>query len=157
MWFDVVVNFLHIVATVAWIGGMFFMKAVLMPAQEAIDPPQRGRLMGAVAPRFTAVAWTSVVVLIITGLLKTPEGWFMNFGTIASTTLAVKHLLFLGMIVIGLVITFRYVPKMKSLAPAPGDPPSKEFVTAQSRIEALSAINGTLGLLVLLAVALMNS
>lgn len=53
---DVVVNFLHSLATAARIGGMLFMKLVLMPAQEAIEPSQRPRLMTAIAPRFTITA-----------------------------------------------------------------------------------------------------
>ena len=69
-----VLDFVHLLATVAWIGGMLFMKLVLMPAQEAIEPSQRPWLMIAIAPRFTITAWASVIVLVITGFLKTPAG-----------------------------------------------------------------------------------
>jgi uncharacterized membrane protein len=157
MLFDVVVNFLHSLATVLWIGGMLFMKLVMLPAQEAIDPPQRGRLMGVAATRFTTVAWTSAVILVVTGLLKTPAGRLMDFGSRFGTALAVKHLLIVAMIVIGLVISLGVVPKLKSLAPAPGQPPSEALVRAQGRLDLLSAINTVLGLLVLLSVAVMRS
>ena len=154
---DVIVNFLHSLATATWIGGMLFMKLVLLPAQAAIDPPQRGRLMGAVAARFTTVAWTSAVVLVVTGLLKTPADRLMDFSSRFGSALAIKHLMILAMIVIGLVISLGVVPKLKSLAPAPGQPPSEAFVKAQGRLDVLSAVNTVLGLLVLLAVAVMRS
>lgn len=157
MLLDTIVNFFHSLATVLWIGGMLFMKLVLLPAQAAIDPPQRGRLMGAAAARFTMVAWTSVVVLLVTGLLKTPAGRLMDFDSRFGTALAIKHLLIAAMIVIGLVISLGVVPKLKSLAPAPGQAPSAGFVQAQGRLDLLSAINTVLGLLVLLAVAVMRS
>lgn len=157
MLLDVVANFLHSLATVMWIGGMLFMKLVLLPAQEAIDPPQRGRLMGVAAARFTTVAWTSAVILVVTGFLKTPAGWLMDFSSRFGTALAIKHLLIVAMIVIGLVISLGVVPKLKSLAPAPGQPPSEALVRAQGRLDLLSAINTVLGLLVLLAVAVMSS
>jgi len=157
MLLDVIVNFLHTLATAAWIGGMLFMKLVLLPAQAAIDAPQRGRLMGAAAARFTTVAWTSVVVLVVTGFLKTPDGRLMDFGSRFGTALAVKHLLIVAMISIGLVISLGIVPKLKALAPAPGQPPSDGFVRAQGRLDLLSAVNTVLGLLVLLAVAVMRS
>jgi uncharacterized membrane protein len=157
MLFDTIVNFLHSLATVLWIGGMLFMKLVLLPAQAAIDPPQRGRLMGAAAARFTTVAWTSVVILVVTGLLRTPAGRLMDFGSQYGVALAVKHLLIVAMIVIGLVISLGVVPKLKSLAPAPGQLPPAAFVAAQGRLDLLSAINTVLGLLVLLAVAVMRS
>lgn len=60
-------------------------------------------------------------------------------------------------IVISLVITFAFVPKLRSLAPAPGQLPSEGFVKAQERLEMLSAVNGMLGMLILLAVAVMSS
>jgi uncharacterized membrane protein len=157
MLLDTIVNFFHSLATVLWIGGMLFMKLVLMPAQAAIDAPQRGRLMGAAAARFTTVAWTSVVVLVVTGLLKTPAGRLMDFESRFGTALAVKHLLIVAMIVTGLVISLGVVPKLKSLAPTPGQPTSEGFVKAQGMLDLLSAINTVLGLLVLLAVAVMRS
>jgi uncharacterized membrane protein len=157
MLLDTIYNFLHMLATATWIGGMLFMKLVLLPAQAAIDPPQRGKLMGVAASRFTTVAWTSAVVLVVTGLLKTPAGRLMDFSSRFGTALAVKHLLIAAMIVIGLVISLGVVPKLKSLAPAPGQPSSQGLVRAQGRLDLLSAINTVLGLLVLLAVAVMRS
>ena len=150
-----VADFLHLLATVTWIGGMLFMKLVLIPAMAAIDPPQRGRLMGGVAKRFTMVAWTSTAVLLVTGFVKTPSGLLFDGSTAYGTLLTVKHALIAVMIVVGLVITFFVAPRLRALAPAPGQAPSPALAAAARNLDALSAINTILGLAVLaLVVAL---
>ncbi|HOC44270.1 MAG TPA: DUF4149 domain-containing protein [Thermoanaerobaculales bacterium] len=150
-----VVDFLHLLVTAVWIGGMLFMKLVLMPGLQAIDPAQRGRLMGAIARRFTIVAWSSVVVLLVTGILKTQSGFLFSTESGYGQLLLAKHLLFAGMIVIGLVITFAVAPRLKALAPAAGSPPPAALLAAEKRLEVLSAVNTVLGLAVLLVVAVL--
>jgi copper resistance protein D len=152
-----VVDFLHLLATVTWIGGMLFMKLVLMPAMEAIDPPQRGLLMGAAAKRFTIVAWSCTVVLLATGFLKTPGQYLFDSGTTFGTLLLIKHVVIVLMIVVGLVITLSVAPRLRALAPAPGKAPSPELAAVQKRLEALSATNTVLGLVVLLLVAMLRA
>jgi len=150
-----VVDFLHLLVTAVWIGGMLFMKLVLMPGMQAIEPAQRGRLMGAIAKRFTIVAWSCIVVLLVTGILKTQSGYLLSTESRYGQLLLAKHLMFAGMIVIGLVITFAVAPRLKALAPAPGSPPPAALVSAEKRLELLSAVNTVLGLAVLLVVAAM--
>jgi len=152
MTFENVVDFLHLVATATWIGGMLFMKLVLIPAQEAIEPGQRGRLMGVAAKRFTAVAWTSVVVLLVTGFLKTPALFLLDTTTSYGTILLAKHAIVAAMIVVGLVITLVVAPRLRALAPAPGGATGPELPRVQARLEALSAVNTVLGLVLLFLV-----
>ncbi|KAA0256670.1 hypothetical protein FBQ97_11950 [Acidobacteria bacterium ACD] len=144
-----VLQLVHLFATVAWIGGMIFMKAVLMPALSALEAPARGRLMGAIAKRFTLLAWTSVALLLVTGLMKTPSGMLAETTTGVGRLLFAKHALFALMIVIGFVITFAVAPKIGKLAPAPGAAPGPEFVKAQRALDGLSAVNALLGFAVL--------
>jgi len=141
-------QFAHLLATCAWIGGMLFMKAVLMPALGVLEPPQRGRLMGAIAKRFTVLAWISVAVLAATGLAKAPAG-LIGETTGVGLLLTVKVALFAGMIAIGLVITFGVAPRLVALAPGPGAAPSEGFLAAQKAVDLLSALNALLGLAIL--------
>ncbi len=133
---------------------MFFMKLVLLPALAATDPASAGRAMAVVAKRFTIVAWTSVAVLLVTGLLKTPEGTLFSTASDYGVILLVKHVLFALMIVVGAIITFGFAPKLRAFAPNPGKAPSSEFLRAQKGVEILSATNTVLGLLVLVCVAM---
>lgn len=153
---DIVIDFLHLAATVVWIGGMVFIGAVMTPAISVLDGPNQGKVFGVFAKRFTIVAWLCTIVLLITGLLKTPSELLLSLSGRYDILLSIKHLLFLGMIVGGLIITFGLAPKMRRLAPKSGEPPAKEFVATQSRIEMMSKVNLLLGILVLLSLVIMR-
>ena len=150
MTLSTIINFLHLFATVTWIGGMIYFNLILMPSLTAIDPPQRGRLLGAVAKRFTFLSWGSIIILVITGLLITPSYMLLTFSGVYGISLTLKHLVILLMIIIGLVITFSLGPKMHSLSPSPGEPPSSGFLKVQNQLSVLVRINTILGVLVLL-------
>lgn len=151
-----IINFLHLIATVTWIGGAIYMNLVLMPALNAIEPPARGKLMGAAAKRFTVLAWSSIIVLLVTGYMKTPTGMLLNTTETYGITLTVKHLLFLAMAGIGALITWGIVPKMNALAPKPGEKPSSEFVKVQKLLPKLSVTAMIFGIVVLLCVVLLK-
>ena len=61
---------LHILATIVWIGGMFFAHMVLRPASIAmLEPNQRLQLWSAVFKHFFYWVWIAIIVLITTGVL----------------------------------------------------------------------------------------
>ena len=60
----------HVAAMSVWAGGLIMLVAALPAATRELDPPERTRLLGAVLPRFSALALASVVVLLITGTLQ---------------------------------------------------------------------------------------
>ncbi len=155
--FDYIVNALHLLATVMWIGGMAYTAVVLMPAAQGLEPGPRGQLMGAVAKRFSIVAWSSIVLLLITGLIKTPTEMLLDTTSPYGVVLTVKHALVLIMIIIASVITFSVVPKTRALAPAPGERPAPGFIKAQQQLKMFATINLVLGLLVLLCVVQLES
>lgn len=142
-------DFLHLVAAVAWIGGMIYANLVLVPSLAAIEPPQRPKMMGAAAKRFILISWGSVVVLIVTGLIETPPGALLDLSTDFSTLLALKHAVVLLMIIIGIAITWVLSPRMTARAPQEGEKPSSEFLKVQNRLSVLALVNMMLGILVL--------
>lgn len=121
------VNFLHLLATAIWIGGAIYIHFILFPALKQIDQQQSGKLQGIIAKRFSIVAWTCLIILLITGYIKTPYNLLLNFSPGFGLTLAIKHILIFGMIVVGLNIPLRIVPNMQRNAPQPGEAPSLEF------------------------------
>ncbi len=149
---DTFVNLVHLIFAVTWIGGMIYTHFVFMPSMEAIDPPQRPRLLGSAAKRFTIIAWLSTVVLLVTGLVRTPGSMLLDMSTPYGTLLTVKLFIFALMIVIGILITFRVAPKLRRHAPAPGQPPPMQFLAAQKQVKLLSGANMILGIAVLLIV-----
>jgi uncharacterized membrane protein len=67
---------LHLLASLIWVGGMFFAYLALRPAAaSALDAPQRLRLWEAVFARFFPWVWLCVLMLLASGLWMT-YGWF---------------------------------------------------------------------------------
>lgn len=60
---------LHMAATIVWIGGLFYQAVVVNPALERL-PAERGRLAEDMRRRFQPLAWLSLLVLFGTGLLQ---------------------------------------------------------------------------------------
>jgi uncharacterized membrane protein len=150
-----VISFLHLLGTVTWIGGMVYINLVLNPSLGVLDPPQRGKLMGAVAKRFGMLASGSAVILLITGFIRTKSELLFSLSSPEGVTLALKHLVVLSMLIIGFLTAIRIAPKMQSLAPLPGKPPTEDYLKAQKQISVLGQVGMILGILSLLLTALL--
>ena len=92
---------LHLLAAVAWIGGMLFLSVVLVPVLKH-EPfaSQKALLFRAIAMRFRMVVWGSIAILLLTGPMllhergipiMNPSGW----PTILSTKLGLVAMLLL--------------------------------------------------------------
>jgi len=138
-------DFIHLFITVVYIGGMIFMDLILLPTLKVLEPVQQGKLLGIVAKRFTITAWVCVVILLVTGYLKTPDGMLLNTSDSYGIILTIKHIFFLLMIIFGLVITLGIAPKLQKLAPQAGEKPSLEFLRNQKAVGLLSGTNMILG------------
>jgi uncharacterized membrane protein len=61
--------FLHVLSVVVWVGGMFFAYMALRPvAASVLEPPQRLALWAGVFGRFFPWVWTSVALILASGL-----------------------------------------------------------------------------------------
>ena len=60
--------FLHILAAVIWVGGMFFAHVVLRPvAAGQLEPPVRLALWVGVFKRFFPLVFAAIAILLVTG------------------------------------------------------------------------------------------
>lgn len=82
-------KFLHVLAAIAWLGGISFMLFALRPAAtELLAPPQRLPLMAQTLRRFFSLVWVTIVVLLLSGLAmllgvgmkNAPAGWHAMLG-----------------------------------------------------------------------------
>ena len=62
-------DWIHLLAAVVWIGGIIFYVMILFPSSLVLDPPQRGKLMGAIMKRYAPITWAAIILLIVTGIL----------------------------------------------------------------------------------------
>lgn len=61
--------FLHLIAVVVWVGGMFFAYLCLRPVAAAeLEPPQRLALWVGVLARFFRWVWLAVALILASGL-----------------------------------------------------------------------------------------
>ncbi len=143
---NIIVLWLHYLATVMWIGGMAFNILVLRPSMATIDQNQRPVLGTAVLKRFVIFAWLSIAVLIFTGI---PIAFrHVAFEDILSTTYGIvllsKHFVTLIMILIVAWVSFVLSTKLAPFAPKP------------DTILILVKTNLSLGILVLLLTAILR-
>jgi uncharacterized membrane protein len=147
---DIIINFLHLLATAVWIGGASYAHLILMPSLKEIDPQQGGKLLGVIAKRFSITAWSAIIILIITGLLKTPREMLFEMSSDTGIILTIKHVLVLSVVVVGLVIALVVVPRMRRSTPGQGEAPSAGFIKYQRRLHNLAATNLISGVLIVL-------
>lgn len=84
---------LHILATIIWVGGMFFAHMILRPsAVEKLEPPQRLPLWLAVFTRFFFWVWIAVITIIGSGYWMI----FEVFGGFATTGAYVRIMHVIG-------------------------------------------------------------
>jgi uncharacterized membrane protein len=65
---------LHLLAAIAWVGGMLFAHMSLRPSAMALEPPLRLALWQRVFSRFFPLVWVCIVVLLVTGYGLTSMG-----------------------------------------------------------------------------------
>ena len=58
----------HVLSLIVWIGGMVFAHFFLRPAVQALEPPQRLRLMHDVLQRFFTAVSVAVALALASGL-----------------------------------------------------------------------------------------
>ena len=151
-----VIDWLHLIATVTWIGGIFLNVLAIFPAaMGSMDRPTMGRFLNAYTKRFQVISYVSMGILVITGttmMLFSPnfEGLFV-FSSLWSKFLLLKHIFIVVLIVWGIYISRVLNPKIEK-ASAQGDLP--EVGRLQKRMPALGITGFAIGLLVLLFTAI---
>jgi uncharacterized membrane protein len=157
--------FLHLVATVMWIGGLVTLALVVQPIlnRSVTDVRERARLTEAVQKRFQPIANLSLVVLVLTGMVQTFTNpfykGFLRFDSPWAQAILLKHIAVLGMIVLAGVITFSVQPALKrnALLIANDVVDEAQTVRLQKQQARLTQINLILSILVLFFTAIASA
>ncbi len=116
-----VLVWLHLLAAVAWIGGMVFLSLVLVPVLKR-EPfaAQRGALIRAAAMRFRLVVWSAIGVLLTTGpLLLLSRGWSLGEPDGWPAVLIVKIVLIAILLMLTLAHDFFIGPRVSRILQIP--------------------------------------
>ncbi len=65
------IDLLHLICTVTWVGGLFYLGTVFVPMLSSLTASQRTRVVVLGLPEFSTVAILSVLILASTGSLNT--------------------------------------------------------------------------------------
>ena len=136
-------KFIHLVAVLIWVGGMFFAYVVLHPASaESLDTSPRLRLWSAALGIFFNWVWAAVGVVLITGFYL-----IYLYGGIAHVSRQGYLMLLLGlvmMVIHGYMFFTSYVPFSLHVSKQRW----KEAAVPLSKMRKLFAVNLALGLLI---------
>ena len=142
-------KWVHLLATVAWIGGMVSNFFIFRPVvSKQLDQPTIGRLMGGVMKRTRIVVYLAIGVFILSGVImvstygKTSgrmyvgDSWFIYFFA--------KMFLFLLLVILA-VYTFEYLtPRLARLVPEGPAPRLKRMQKNQKFVGIASFVLGIL-------------
>lgn len=132
-----ILYFLHVVAVVFWIGGIGYILFVLMPAMPQVSLRDRSRFMPLVLNRFLVVIWTSIGILVISGLYRIFMVWDVTqagfFTSRVGHVLAAKLVLIVLLIGIALVVTLRTMPRARTHVATHHEDPPDAYKCAQCR------------------------
>jgi uncharacterized membrane protein len=133
---------LHVLATVVWVGGMFFAHQCLRPVTVALlEPPQRLALWNGVFGRFFPWVWAAVVLLILSG-----QGIILQIGGMAVVPLHVHVMVGIGYLMAAIFAYIYFVP-YRALRRHVAAQTWPDAGAALNRIRGLVGTNLTLGLL----------
>jgi len=148
---------LHLMGISIWVGASFLIPLVIAPSVQAgIDPPARLKFTLVLADRLLRWILLAIAVVVITGILQTNQiyGLAYLFGV---NVLAIKVVVALLMIANGFFLGRVLPRRLAARAPAPGSPPSPEFLRAQRTQIRHGWIQAGLGVVVLLLVGILTA
>jgi hypothetical protein len=77
---QMVLDFIHIVAVMIWMGGGIYFFIIVQPSLAGLPPDQAGRLAGGMVKKFTPIAWGSIITIGVIGLLYRGNNDNPDFG-----------------------------------------------------------------------------
>lgn len=153
---------LHMIATVAWIGGLVALSLYVIPAaRRTLDQETYIHFLGNVQGKLQRIGWFSLAVLVGTGLFQLSahpsyEG-FLAINTPWAVAIFAKHMVIGGMVLTSAYITWVVNPRLQRLAlmQAAGKAISVDQTAELRRREAAALrVNLWLSVVVLLLTAL---
>jgi uncharacterized membrane protein len=147
---------IHMAATIVWIGGLFFQAVVLNPSlAQSRHPEIWPDVLRAMRRRFEPLAWLSLGLLIATGLVQMEASpnyqGFLTIGSSWAVAILLKHVAVAGMVVAAGYQTWFIQPQLERnlLAKAKGVGSPDLADAAVRRLNNLNRLNLILGLIVL--------
>ncbi len=149
---------LHMLATVTWVGSLVAMSILILPASKrTLKPVDQISFNAAVQKRLEPVAWFCMGLLLVTGLfqlsLSPHYNGFLSLSTQWSLAMLVKHSLAVIMAVVTAIQTWEVLPAIQRTLLQKGKAKEEELIRLNKRETLLLRANLALAVLILLATA----
>ena len=150
---------LHLLATVTWVGSLAGVSFLVLPAmQRSLDPETQLVFIEAMQKRLEPIAWFSMSLLLATGLFQMSVNphydGFLSTSTQWSLAILTKHLLGIIMVVVSAIQTWEVIPAIRrAIVKSKKSKNTEELDGLRRREILLLRMNFGLSVLILLATA----
>jgi len=157
-WAIALTFWLHLLATVAWVGSIIATSILFLPAADkALKPVDHLALIDAMQKRLEPIAWFCMSLLLLTGLFQMSVNphydGFLSTSTQWSLAILTKHVLGIFMVVASAIQTWEVIPSIRRLLMNRKNANEEQVILLQKRETRLLRINFGLSILILLATA----
>jgi uncharacterized membrane protein len=160
LWALTIAYWLHMLATVIWIGGITTVSLFLIPiSQKTLSREHYAALIDQIGERLNSIGWFSLALLMVTGLIQMSAnpnyGGFLAITNRWGVAILLKHLVFGATIISTAFLTWKVFPALRrsALRRAKGLPTPEE-VHNRSQERRLLRLNLALSILILALTAL---
>jgi uncharacterized membrane protein len=158
-WVLAIIYWLHMLATVAWVGSLTAINFLLLPASKrTLKLVDQLSIISAVQKRLEPIAWFSISLLAVTGLIQMSTSphydGFLSLSTQWSMAILAKHSLGVIMIIVSAIQTWEVIPAIQRIMMKKENADAEELVKLQKRELLLLRTNLILSILILGATAI---
>ena len=153
-----VIYWLHMLATVTWIGSLAAINLLFLPASKrALKLADQLSLVSALQKKLEPLAWFCMGILLVTGLFQLSANphydGFLSISTQWSLAILFKHGVAVLMVVVSAIQTWEVLPAIQRILLNKDKAGEDELVRLQKRETLLLRINLLLSALILGATA----
>lgn len=158
-WALALTYWLHLLATVTWVGSLAGVSFLVLPAMKRSLPPDTQLVfIEAMQKRLEPIAWFSMSLLLLTGLFQMSVNphydGFLSTSTQWSLAILTKHILGIVMVVVSALQTWEVIPAIRrAIILSKKSKNVEELDRLRGREIMLLRMNFGLSILILLATA----
>lgn len=117
-WALSIAYWLHMLATVVWIGGLVTLALLVIPlAQRTLDNQAYVKFLNDLQQRLDPIGWFSLILLVASGLFQMSaspnyEG-FLSISNRWASAILIKHVVFIVMVGVSAYLTWGLLPQLR--------------------------------------------
>lgn len=160
-WALTIAFWLHMLATVSWVGGQAIISMVVIPlSRKNLSLQDHHTLLRAINKRMSSLGWIGLAVLIATGMVQLSANdnytGFLSIDSSWAIAILLKHLAFGGILLFSAYQTWSLAPAIErsTLLQLKGKSTPQEQENLRNREELIQRANVVLSVIVLFLTAI---